>query len=155
MKKLFICFVLVLYGGLISFGQESFVFRNTLDQATQIQLDYSLSGNHFLGEEIANKTYLLKKIYTHIEKGTPMSPVDKVIVKKPTIYYSIRKLERHFRRQIRKDNMTEQEARKELNEVLDICISIYDQDTEEFEKYLKKQRKPEEILAAYDNVVLE
>lgn len=154
MKKYFICLILVVYG-VVSYGQQSFVFRNTLDQATQVQLDYSLSGNHFLGEEIANKTYLLKKIYTHIEKGTPMSPVDKVIVKKPTIYYSVRKLERHFRKEMRKDNITEEQAREKLNRVLDICISIYDQDTDEFEDYLKKQRKPEDILAAYDKVVLD
>ncbi len=154
MKKIFVVATMIV-SALALNGQEKFVFQDELYQANQMQIDYSFAGSHFLGDEIANKTFLLKKIYTHIEKGTPMSPVDKVIVKKPVIYYSVRKLDRYFKKELRKGRIEEAEARKKFNEVLDICISIYDQDTDEFEEYLRKRRKPEQILEAYEKVILE
>jgi hypothetical protein len=157
MRKIFTVLILVLYG-IAGYGQEkteNFVFRNTLDDTAKVQLDYGLATSHYLGDQIARKMHLFQKTYTYVEKGTPMSPGDKVIVKKPYIYYAIRKLNKHYKKAVRKDRMEEEKARKELGEALDICFVIYGQNTEEFEEYLKKRRKPDEILAAFDKVTLQ
>ncbi len=154
MRKIFaVLFLLVC--GIVMYGQESFVFRNTLSDTAKVNIDYSLATSHYLDNEIARKMHLFQKTYTYVEKGTPMSPGDKVIVTKPYIYYAVRKVNKHFKKELRKDRITEEEAGKELGKILNIAFAIYDQETEEFEQYLRKNRKPEQILTAFNNVELQ
>ena len=154
MRKIFtILFLLVL--GIVLHGQENFVFRNTLSDTAKVNIDYSFAMNHFLGNDIARKMHLFQETYTYVERGTPMSPGDKVIVTKPNIYYAVRKVNKHFKRELRKDRISEEEARKKLGEILNISFVIYDQNTKKFEDHLKMNRKPEEILAAFNNVELQ
>lgn len=147
--------VFLLMCGGFAYGQERFVFQNTLGDTARVNLDYSVAASHFLGNEIARKMYLIQKTYTYVEKGTPMAPGDKIIVTKPYIFYAIRKVNTHFKKELRKDRITEKEAREKLGRILEISFAIYDQNTEEFEKYLWKNRKPYEILAAFENVELQ
>lgn len=154
MRKLFTLFVFLCFG-IIAYGQNTFVFRNTLDDTANVSLDYSLAGNHFLGENIARKMFLFKAVYTYIEKGTPMSPGDKVIVRKPTIYYAIRKLNKYYKKELRKDRMEKEVAIKKFGNVLDKCFVMFDQDTSDFEDYLKSLKRAEDIQKAFDNVVLQ
>lgn len=154
MRKIFTVLFLLVFGVLV-YGQEKFVFRNTLSDTANVKFDYSLATSHYLGNDIARKMHLFQKTYTYVERGTPMSPGDKVIVTKPYIYYAVRKVNKHFKRGLRRDRISEEEARQELAEILDISFVIYDQNTEKFEQYLRKKRKPEDILAAFDNVELQ
>ena len=43
--------------------------------------------NHYLGPEIGLKTYLLKGLYTEVEEGNEINPVDKTNVFKPAFFY--------------------------------------------------------------------
>ena len=51
--------------------------------------------------------------------------------------------------------MTEEEARQELNQYLDIAISIVVENTESFENDLRKAKKPDEISRVFSMVMLE
>lgn len=84
-----------------------------------------------------------------------MSPGDKVIVRKPTIYYDIRKLNKYYKKELKKGNIEEPAAIEQMSEILDKCFVIFDQDTEQFEEYLKGLKHAEEIVAAFDKIVLE
>jgi hypothetical protein len=141
--------------GIVSYGQEAFVFRNTLDDTANVKINYNLASSHFLGETIAKKMLLLKETYTYIEKGTPMSPGDKVIVRKPTIYYAVRKLNKFYKKQVKKDRIEESVAKNDMVDVLDKCFVIFDQDTTGFEEYLKGLKHAEDIKTAFDRIVLQ
>lgn len=154
MRKLFTLFVLLVFG-IVLYGQESYLFRNTLDDTANVNVNYSLASNHFLGDQVAKKMYLLKETYTYVEKGTPMSPGDKVIVRKPTIYYAVRKINKHYKKQIRKGRIEESKARKSMINILDKCFVIFDQDTNEFESYLKGLKHSDDIVAAFDKVMFQ
>ena len=111
--------------------------------------------NHYLGPEIGLKTYLLKGLYTEVEEGNEINPVDKTIVFKPAIYYSMKKLNNYYKKAVKKGIITEQEAIDKMNTYLDICLAIYLQETQQFETELKKYKKTEDIDAVFSRVVLE
>jgi len=154
MKK-FITFAVIVLSGLTIRAQESFTFDNTLDDTADMNINYSIASNHYLGEIIAKKMHLLKETYTYVEEGTPLSPGNKVIVRKPEIYYAVRKINKHYRKEIRKNRMEEATAIDKLGRILDICFAIYDQDTSEFEDYLSNYRKVEDIEKVFENVELQ
>lgn len=154
MRKLLSLFVLLVIG-LVMYGQDTFLFRNTLDDTANVNVDYSMASSHFLGNEVSYKMHLFKETYTYVEQGTPMSPGVKTIVRKPNIYYAVRKLNKYYKKQIRKDRIDETEARKRMVSILNKCFVIFDQDTTDFEDYLKSLKQPDDIEAAFDKIVLQ
>ena len=151
-----ISFLVLLFIGAAVFGQndKKFVFANTLDDTSRVKIDYSLSGRSYFGDIIARKLYLLEKTYTYVEKGTPMSPSDKTIVQKPTIFYALKKLTKYYKKQVKKGHLTMAEAVDKLIIDLDKGYAIFSQDTNEFEDYLRQLKKPEDIADAFDKVEL-
>ena len=133
---------------------ENFTFYNDLDRV-DTNVDPILVPNHYLGPEIGLKYYLLKNLYTEVEEGNEINPVDKTIVFKPAIYYSMKKLNNYYKKAVKKGIVSEQEAKDKMNAHLDVCLSIYLQETEEFEIELKKYKKTEDIDAVFSRVVLE
>jgi len=133
---------------------ENFTFYNDLDRV-DTKVDPLMVPNHYLGPEIGLKTYLLKGLYTEVEEGNEINPVDKTIVFKPAIYYSMKKLNNYYKKAVKKGIVTEQVAKDKMNTYLDICLSIYMQETNQFETELKKYKKTEDIDAVFSRVVLE
>jgi hypothetical protein len=133
---------------------ENFTFYNDLDRV-DTNVDPLMVPNHYLGPEIGLKTYLLKGLYTEVEEGNEINPVDKTIVFKPAIYYSMKKLNNYYKKAVKKGIITEQEAIDKMNTYLDICLAIYLQETQQFETELKKYKKTEDIDAVFSRVVLE
>ena len=148
-------FILLL--GVSAYGQEEkkFVFANTLSDTSTVKIDYELAGSNYFGPLIARKMYLLEKTYTYVEKGTPMSPSDKTIVQKPVIFYAIKKLAKYYKKQVKKNRISKSEAIDKLDRILNIGYVIYSQNTDEFEAYLREQKKPQDIEKAFDDVVLQ
>lgn len=134
--------------------KDEYIFKDETGDYDFSQNNSNIS-SHYLGNEIAVKMDVLKDTYTYIEKATPTSPTDKTIVVKPTIYYAIKKLSNKYKRFIKKDQLTEQEARKRLDKYIMIALSIYHQETDEFEEELRKNKKPHEIEQVFDKVTLE
>lgn len=133
---------------------ENFTFYNDLDRV-DTNVDPLMIPNHYLGSEIGLKVYLLKNLYTVVEEGNEINPVDKTIVFKPAIYYSMKKLNNYYKKAVKKGIITEQEAKDKMNAHLDVCLSIYLQETSQFEVELKKYKKTEDIDAVFSRVVLE
>jgi hypothetical protein len=135
--------------------QDTFYFTNNLDRIKNIEVDYTKVPKHFLGYEIGSKMYLIDKTYTVVEEPSPVNPVEKTIVNKPAIFYSIKKLNKYYKKTIKKGEITEEQAKDELNTYLDICLSIYNQKTELFEEALKNSKEEKEIAAVFSRVILE
>ncbi len=132
-----------------------YCFRYCVDENSLYEIDDEELINHFLGDYIARKFHMLKKSYTYVEQATPTSPGEKIIVVKPSIYYALQKLNKYFKKQVKDGIMTEEEARQELNQYLDIAISIVVENTESLEDDLRKAKKPDEISKVFSMVMLE
>jgi hypothetical protein len=157
-KPMYYLSFLFLFSFAYSQGNEpenkKFVFENNLSYYEDYEVDMAFVSPHYIGEEIALKFHLLDETYTTVEPATPTSPTEKTIVNKPTIYYTIKKLSRKYKREIRKDRISEEKVKENLSYVLDIGLSIFHEDTEEFEEVLRGRKKPDEIMEAFNMVVL-
>ena len=151
--------ILALLLGAVAFltgarGQEYFTFSNKLSDTLQVPVDQDL-GSHYLGAEMAVKYYRLRETYTYEETGTAAKPLHQTVVNKPTIYYSLKKLNSHYRKQLKKGEIDSNQAIQQLGWYFDVGFAIYNQDTGELEKALRNARKPDEIANIFAHVKLE
>jgi hypothetical protein len=168
MKRTFYLILLLIVYSLNSFAQENcnnenkadsgkvykFCFRYGVDEESLYSIDDEDLTEHPLGDDIARKLYLLRETYTYIEHPTPTSPGEKTIITKPSIYNSLQKLNRYYKKQVKAGEMTEEEARIKLGQYLDVAISIFIENTESFEDELRKAKKPDEISEVFSMVML-
>jgi len=154
-RNLFLAVLLLLipfYG----FAQiDSFRFSNNLADTNAFTYNYSFMDKHYLGDDIAQKMYRVKETYTYIEAGTPSSPGDKTQVKKPVIYYSIKKLNTYYKKQLKKGELDKTEAYNRMARYLDVVYSIYNEDTTMLEDELRSAKKAPDIDKVFARVVLE
>lgn len=136
-------------------SQEAFTFTNYLRDTASIEFDDVMIEKHYLGRQVAIKFYRLKDTYTYVTQGSVNNPVSQTVVEKPTIYYSLKKLNTLYKKQLKKGLIDSTTAVKELGWYFDVGYSIYQQDTKEFEQALKKAKKPENIKKVFAMVVLE
>ena len=155
LRKMFLWGILCVLPNMISAQVDSFRFSNNLYDTSSIELGSDFMADHYLGQTIAVKMYRLKKTYTYVEAGTPASPGDKTTVKKPTIYYSMKKLNTYYKKQLKKGEIERVDAQLKLSWYLDIAYSIYSQDTNLFETALKTAKKAPEIDQVFARVVMD
>ncbi|MGD1842208.1 MAG: hypothetical protein ACFB0B_15120 [Thermonemataceae bacterium] len=67
----------------------------------------------------------------------------------------MKKLNKFYKKDIKKGAMSEEEAREKLNKSLDIAVSIRYQDTSEFESELKGVKERAAIESLFEKVTLE
>lgn len=127
-------------------------FDYSLDGENEIELDNT--GNHFLGKEIAYKLQLMEKLYTFKTPIGPGNPGMKTVIQKADIYNSIHKINKSFKKQVRKNQITEEQAQNEMNHYLEVAIAVISQDTEEFESALKNANSVEAQINILQNTTL-
>ena len=150
-----VVFLMFSFGYLHSQESQKYSFYDSLNDTLSLKLDYSYAGNHFLGSQISNKFYRLEQTYTYIEKGSPTSPSDKTVVKKPVIFYAVNKLNSYYKKEIKLGHISKEEATKHLGRILDLAYVIFHQNTVEFEAYLRGHKKPADTLLAFDMIELD
>ena len=114
-------------------GQSSFTFLNQLRDTIHFDISKGDVTKHFLGDYIAGKYFRLQETYTYVEPGNINNPTPRTVVMKPTIYYSLKKLNAHYKKQLKKGEIGSSEAIQELGWCFDVGFSIYDQNTDDFE----------------------
>jgi hypothetical protein len=135
-------------------SNDTIIFTVSLKDLNESKVDRTLMTPHYLGEDIAVKVQLLKDTYTSVEKASATSPVDKTIVRKPTIYNTVLKLNRLYKTEIKKGLITEDEARANLIKVLDISNVVSYQNTTKLEDALKETETSADIVAVFNRVKL-
>ncbi len=135
-------------------NQSDFLFSNNLSDTLKLKIDYSNTLQSFLGPEVARKMYLLQESYTYVEKGTVIAPGDKTIVRKPDIYYAMKKLYKYYRKGIKKGIVDEAHAEENIIRNVHKCYAMLYEDSSAFEEYLRTLKKPEDIEKAFDRVKL-
>jgi len=59
-----------------------------------------------------------------------------------------------YKKQLKKAQITEADAIKKLGRTLDLAYTMFSQDTEKFETYLKTYKTPQDIEKAFEKVKL-
>ncbi len=131
----------------------SYQFDYMEDKLNTADLDQSYSYNHFMGERIGKKLALLSDSYTWKEEATATTPVAMTIVEKPLIYNNVKKLERFYKKGIRKDEITLEEAAVAFEKILDIALLVRYQETSALEEDLKQIKEETELVAIFSEKV--
>lgn len=134
-------------------GDDTFYFRAKQDKIDASNLNMSFVGSHFMGDEIAKKLYLLKETYTWKEEASPLVTTPTTHIEKPDIYYTVKKLEKYYKKGIRKGWIEEKDAVAQYSRVLDIALFIYDQQTQDLENLLDNIKDEDQVLSVFTDKI--
>ncbi len=144
----------ILLASYFGYGQEIFSFQYQQEEMAEVETESNIK-KHFLGDIIAYKMQLLRESYTYIEPPSATSPAEKIIVEKQPIFFSIKKLDKFLKKQVKSGTMSEEDAKNKLENALNVALNIRYQETDTFEDVLRKA-KPNDLIAIYsDRVKLE
>ncbi len=104
---------------------------------------------HYLGEDIAKKFHLIQTLYTYQTAIGPGNPGTRTVIQKPLIYSALYKLDKYFKKSLKKGIYSEERASEILNHSLNIAIAAFSQNSEEFESVLKNTKNPEELTKVF------
>ncbi len=154
-KQVFFISILTLISAIICAKNsgDTLYFDNRVSQAMTNSQEM-LVGSHQFGETFAIKMALISDIYTFTVAGDPTSPGPKTTIQKPVIYNGVKKLNTYYRQSAKKKLMDEATAKKLLNHVLDVALSVYPQPTATLESELRKHKSAEQIAEVFKRVVL-
>ncbi len=115
----------------------------------------NVAGNHFLGKEIAKKSWLMESMYTYRTPVGPGNPGVKTVIQKPLIYNAIHRINKYYKKQVREGILSEMQAGEKYSHYLSISIAAFSQNTVDFEKELKEVgKKAEKIIPVFNSVKL-
>lgn len=140
----------------VSAATKQVYFRfPSMDQSSYLnQIDKKEAGKHFLGEYVAKKQLLLNNRYGYKEPIAPGSSATKIIYRKPDIYFSVKKIEKHLKKELAKNSLSVDEAIRLYDKVLDVALNILDEDTTSFERRINSvNRDPALLLKVFVNEV--
>ena len=97
---------------------------------------------------------LNSKIGQFIETYTDTIPsygrdLPSVQIKKPDLYYSIKKIFNYYSKCIKKGIIPEDQVEKELRTILEKCILIYPDNTDKLEADLRSNNHPENVIKIF------
>ena len=106
--------------------------NNTLQKAEE----------HEFGSKVACLKVLMEESFVTQEEMVPGDPMKRTIIKKPNIYNTARKIEKHLKKEVKNGDISLEKATSEFIHVLEVSMAIVNEaETESFEKYLDTKKK--------------
>jgi hypothetical protein len=149
--KLLFC-AACLFITLSTWAQEVFQFQGASCQIPEIK---ECAHDKLLGETISVKLEQFNQIYTKKVNCGPPSYISSVEIKKPDLYYSVQKLTHHYRKCMRKDILSLEKVEKEMIEIINKSIAIFNQKTDSVEQELRQANNSKEIIRVFDRIVIQ
>ena len=91
---------------------------------------------------------LLRETYTYKSESV-ITNVTTTEIEKPSIYYSVNKINKYLKKEVKKGGISEDEAKDILMKALIVTLNIRHQNTEKLEKELWSLKDPKEITNLY------
>ena len=149
-NQLFLLFFLLVF---TARAQESFTFHYQQSEMGEVISQADIK-KHPFGDDIAYKMQLLKESYTYTEPAST-SASERIIIEKQPIFFSIKKLDKYLKKGMKKGDLSENDARTELENALNVALNIRYQDTKKLEDLLWKMKDPVQVSQLYKNIKLE
>lgn len=132
-----------------SADEDIFYFDFMADKLDDSEIDVDYVKAHPFGMDVAKKLELLRETYTWKEEASATNPRDRTIVEKPVIYYSVQKMNGHYKKAVKIGLMSEEDAKAALISAIDIALVIRYQQTIDFETKLREYKGGDELAAVY------
>jgi len=110
---------------------------------------------HYLGDQLSGKWTAFNSNYTRVYDVSIGITNATVEIVKPIIYKAVNKVNNYYKKQIRKGNISKEEAIRELSHILD-CANVvcFEDNTTAFENAVSKAKTPEEIISVFNKVTI-
>ncbi|NEW85025.1 MAG: hypothetical protein GZ094_22020 [Mariniphaga sp.] len=108
---------------------------------------------HFLGDLVSRKLYLMETKYTYQVEMIPGNPQMKTVIRKPVIFEAVLKIERYLKKSVKKGDITVEKAATDFNKVLDVALNVLTADTNIFEKAISSADDASALLNLLTNQV--
>lgn len=136
MRKFFLLAVMLVFGvAVFAQTEEEFEFFDRTDEMEEVEVP-SYEKKHYLGEEFTKMFFALKEQYVYLPEKSSINMDPSPTTEKPAIYNSVKKLDRHYKKMIKKGKMSKEDVKAKLAKVVSVCYSIRHEDTAALEKML-------------------
>ncbi|MEP2772871.1 MAG: hypothetical protein ABJH05_12030 [Fulvivirga sp.] len=112
-------------------------------------------GNHHLGDDVQKKFDRFLQLYVGYESSGGAYATEKKVIAKKDIYNSVQKLDKYFKKTVRKDEVELEDARKRMSHVLEVANAIRFYDTTQFELLVSTAKSIEQIEKYYKSIKFE
>lgn len=154
MKKYYMVLALMLFSVLaIAQGQEEENPYEFADRSYEME-DVEVPGyftKHWLGPEFTMMVFALREEYVYFPEVTPTNKDPSLVTEKPVVYNSVKKMDRYYKKEVKKGKITEAVAREKLKKIYGVVYSLRYADTKELEKIFWNTKKE----AALEKLLLE
>lgn len=116
----------------------SYEFRASSTEDDLKNISSEMIGEHILGKLVSEKLYLLEAKYIYQVPIVPGNPQMRTVIRKPAIYDAVVKIEKYFKKSVKKGEITTEIASTEFNKVLDVAFNVLTAETTDFEKTIKE-----------------
>lgn len=126
-----------------------FEFRASSNEYDLSSVSKDMIGDHILGDQVAQKLYLLESKYTYEVPIVPGNPQTRTMIRKPVIYEAVIKIERYLKKSVKKGGISIETASAELNKVLDVAFNVLTAETESFEKTISESNDVNSLTSLF------
>ncbi|GAB5522295.1 MAG: hypothetical protein Roseis2KO_01670 [Roseivirga sp.] len=154
MRKFFLLATLLVFGVTV-FAQteEEYEFFDRTDEMEEVEVP-SYEKKHYLGEEFTKMFFALKEQYVYIPEKTSINMNPSPTTEKPAIYNSVKKLDKHYKKMLKKGKMSEADVKQKLSKVVSVCYSIRHEDTAALEKMLWNMKDMTKLEALFTEKIV-
>lgn len=132
----------------VAFSDNGVMYLNKNEKPANTGDEYkrgSYVGPHILGDTITGLLNKFEHDYTYYKPSGGAYSTDMLVINKLPIYKSVKKINKHYEKALKKGKVEEQEAYNNLKKLLLIAIKLNTYYTAEVEEHLKKIKDPEEL----------
>lgn len=154
MRKFFLLAALLVFGvAVFAQTEEEFEYFDRTDEMEEVEVP-SYEKKHYLGEEFTKMFFALKEQYVYIPEKTSINMDPSPTTEKPAIYNSVKKLDRHYKKMIKKGKMSKEDVKAKLAKVVSVCYSIRHEDTVALEKMLWSTKDVAKLEALFTEKII-
>jgi len=143
--KIFFTFCLVFLFSELSWSQDGYVFKS---HPIKPSMHTQCSFNKYFSQDLNLKMEQFLETYTDTIPCYGRN-IPSVQIKKPDLYYSIKKISDYYSKCIKKGLLPENQAEKEFKSILEKCILIYPDNTDKLEADLRSNNHPENMIKIF------
>jgi len=143
--KIFLIFCLIFLFSESSWCQDGYVFKShPLKPCIETQCTF----NKYFSPDLNLRMGQFIDTYTDTIPSYGRD-IPSVQIKKPDLYYSIKKISNYYSKCIKKGILPEDQVEKEFKTILEKCIIIFPDNTEKLEADLRSNKHPENIIKIF------
>ena len=154
MRKFFLlAFMLVFAAAAFAQTEEEFEFLDLSDEIEDVEVP-PYEKKHYLGDKFTKMFFALKEQYVYIPEKSAINMDPSPTTEKPAIYNSVKKLDKHYRKLLKKGKITKDEVIKKLETIVAVGYSIRHEDTQKLEAMLWKMKDVSKLESLFTEKIV-